>query len=95
MTIQQLRYVIAIGRELSFAKASEILGVSQPTLSAMLRKLEEELDVIIFERDNKKVEPTALGRKIIRQAEAALVESVFRKLCLKKRREREAALHCR
>lgn len=74
MTIQQLRYVIAIGRELSFAKASEILGVSQPTLSAMLRKLEEELDVIIFERDNKKVEPTALGRKIIRQAEAALVE---------------------
>ena len=75
MTLQQLKYIVAIDRQRNFAKAAEQCGISQPTLSAMLVKLEEELDVRIFERSNKSVIPTAAGEKIIRQAEKALVEA--------------------
>ena len=75
MTLQQLKYIVAIDRWRNFAKAAEQCGISQPTLSAMLVKLEEELDVRIFERSNKLVTPTAAGEKIIRQAEKALAEA--------------------
>ena len=75
MTLQQLKYIVAIDRQRNFAKAAEQCGISQPTLSAMLVKLEEELDVRIFERSNKLVSPTAAGEKIIRQAEKALAEA--------------------
>ncbi|MBQ3636292.1 MAG: LysR family transcriptional regulator [Bacteroidales bacterium] len=75
MTLQQLKYVIAIDRYRNFAKAAEACEVSQPTLSAMLSKLEEELDVKIFERNNKNVVPTRSGERIIRQAEKAVNEA--------------------
>ena len=75
MTLQQLKYIVAIDRQRNFAKAAEQCGISQPTLSAMLVKLEEELDVRIFERSNKLVTPTTAGEKIIRQAEKALAEA--------------------
>ena len=75
MTLQQLRYVVAIDRYRSFAKAAEACAISQPTLSAMLVKLEEELDVRIFDRSNKSVVPTIVGEKIIRQAERAIAEA--------------------
>ena len=75
MTLQQLKYIIAIDRQRNFAKAAEQCGISQPTLSAMLMKLEEELDVRIFERNNKNVMPTTTGEKIIQQAERALAEA--------------------
>ena len=75
MTLQQLKYIVAIDRYRSFAKAADALGISQPTLSAMLVKLEEELDVRIFERSNKRVTPTIAGEKIIRQAERAIAEA--------------------
>ena len=58
MTLQQLKYIVAINRYRNFAKAADACGISQPTLSAMLVKLEEELDVRIFERSNKNVTPT-------------------------------------
>lgn len=74
MNLQQLRYVVAVNRFRNFAKAAESCNVSQPTLSAMLQKLEEELDIRIFERSNKSVMPTTAGEKIIRQAETALLE---------------------
>ena len=74
MNLQQLRYVIAVNRFRNFAKAAESCNISQPTLSAMLQKLEEELDVRIFERSNRSVIPTTAGEKIIRQAESALIE---------------------
>ena len=74
MYLQQLRYVVAVNRFRNFAKAAESCNVSQPTLSAMLQKLEEELDIRIFERSNKSVTPTTAGEKIIRQAETALLE---------------------
>ena len=63
MTLQQLRYIIAINHYRNFAKAAESEGVSQPTLSAMLVKLEEELDVRIFERSNKKSHPPLPAKK--------------------------------
>ena len=74
MNIQQLRYIIAVNRFRNFAKAAESCHVSQPTLSAMLQKLEEELDIRIFQRSNKSVAPTTAGAKIIQQAEKALME---------------------
>ena len=74
MNLQQLKYIVALNRFRNFARAAEACQVSQPTLSAMLVKLEEELDTRIFERNNKTVSPTASGKKIIRQAETALQE---------------------
>ena len=74
MNLQQLRYVVAVNRFRKITKAAESCNVSQPTLSAMLQKLEEELDIRIFERSNKSVIPTTAGEKIIRQAETALLE---------------------
>lgn len=75
MTLQQLKYIIAINRYRNFAKAAEACNISQPTLSAMLLKLEEELDVRIFDRTNKSVLPTLIGEKIIRQAEHTIIEA--------------------
>ncbi len=75
MNIQQLRYIVAIDRFRNFARAAEACNISQPTLSAMLVKLEEELDVRIFERTNKLVKPTTVGEKIIAQAQKALMET--------------------
>ena len=75
MTLQQLKYVIAIDRYRNFAKAADACGISQPTLSAMLVKLEDELDVRIFERNNKQVVPTMAGAKIVRQAQRAIAEA--------------------
>lgn len=75
MNIQQLRYIVAIDRFRNFARAAEACSISQPTLSAMLVKLEEELDVRIFERTNKLVKPTTVGEKIIAQAQKALMET--------------------
>ena len=75
MTLQQFKYIIAIDRYRSFARAAEELDITQPTLSALLVKLESELGVRIFERTNKSVVPTMIGTKIISQAEKALHES--------------------
>lgn len=72
MTLQQLRYIVAIDRYRNFAKAAAELDVTQPTLSALLVKLEDELGVRLFERNNKSVRPTAIGENIIRQAETVL-----------------------
>lgn len=74
MNLQQLRYIIAVNRFRNFAKAADACNVTQPTLSAMIVKLEEELDLRIFERTNKSVTPTTAGQKIIRQAESVLME---------------------
>ena len=61
MNLQQLKYIVAINRFRNFAKAADSCNISQPTLSAMLLKLEEELDVRIFDRTNKQVTPTSAG----------------------------------
>lgn len=75
MTLQQLKYIIAIFRHGSFAKAAAAEDISQPTLSAMLAKLEDELDVRLFERNNKGVKATPTGERIVRQAEKVIAEA--------------------
>lgn len=75
MTLQQLRYIVAIDRHRNFARAAYELGITQPTLSALLQKLEDELEIRIFERSNKSVTPTSTGGKILRQAYQAVREA--------------------
>lgn len=75
MNLQQLKYIMAIDRFRNFAKAADACNISQPTLSAMLMKLEVELDVRIFERSNKMVTLTAVGEKILRQAQTVVMET--------------------
>lgn len=74
MTIQQLEYIVALNKFRHFVKASEHCGVAQPTLSMMIRKLETELDVVIFDRKKQPIEPTAMGKRLIAQAEISLKE---------------------
>lgn len=68
MNIQQLDYIIAVDRLRHFAKAAEACGVTQPTLSMMIQKLEEELEVDIFDRKKSPIEATPIGKKLISQA---------------------------
>ena len=72
MTLLQLKYIIAIDRYRHFGKAAEACGLTQSTLSLMVKKMEEELDVRIFDRDAHPVAPTEIGRKIIDQAKVVL-----------------------
>lgn len=72
MTLQQLHYIVAIDQYRHFGKAAEACGLTQSTLSLMVKKLEEELDVRIFDRDAHPVAPTEIGRKVIDQAKVAI-----------------------
>lgn len=75
MTITQLTYVLAIAEHKNFTKAAEKCFVTQPTLSTQIQKLEEELDVLIFDRSKKPIELTEVGRKIVNQARNIVNES--------------------
>lgn len=68
MTLQQLEYIIAVDNYRHFVKAAEACGVTQPTLSSMIRKLEDELELVIFDRNCHPVKPTAVGEDVLRQA---------------------------
>lgn len=68
MNIQQLEYIIAVDNFRHFAKAAEASFVTQPTLSMMIQKLEDELGVKIFDRSQLPVQPTSIGEHIINQA---------------------------
>ncbi len=72
MTLQQLRYIIAIDEYRHFGRAAESCGLTQSTLSLMVKKLEEELDVQLFDREAHPVSPTEIGRKIIDRAKVVL-----------------------
>jgi len=72
MTLQQLRYIVAIDQYRNFGKAAEACELTQSTLSLMVKKLEEELDVILFDRDAHPVTPTEVGRKVIDKAKVVL-----------------------
>ena len=74
MNLQDLRYLVALADEGHFGRAAEACYVSQPTLSTQVKKLEDELDVQLFERTNKHVMPTPLGREIIAQVRVVLEE---------------------
>lgn len=68
MTLQQMEYIVAVYRTRHFAKAAESCGVTQPTLSAMVQKMETELGIKIFERSSQKVTPTPIGKAVVEQA---------------------------
>jgi LysR family hydrogen peroxide-inducible transcriptional activator len=74
MTIVQLEYLLAIYRYKSFSKAAEKCFVTQPTLSMQIQNLEAELEMILFDRSKKPIQPTDAGIKIIEQAENILQE---------------------
>jgi LysR family hydrogen peroxide-inducible transcriptional activator len=75
MTIQQLEYVLAVDTHRHFAKAAEHCRVTQPTLSMMIQKLEDELGIKLFDRNVQPVKPTAAGRKVIEQARRVLYQA--------------------
>ena len=75
MTLTELRYIVAVARERHFGHAAEACFVSQPTLSVAIKKLEEELEVKLFERGGNEVTVTPLGEEIVRQAQAVIEQA--------------------
>lgn len=74
MNLQQLEYIIAVDRYRHFAQAAEKVFVTQPTLSMMIQKLEQELGVQIFDRKRQPVEPTTEGREVINRAKQIMAD---------------------
>lgn len=75
MTLQQLEYVLALEKTRHFVRAAEMCGVTQPTLSAMIQKLEDELDCKIFDRSRQPIEITEIGHRIIQQAQVIIYQA--------------------
>ena len=75
MTITQLHYVLAVAEHQNFTKAARYCHVTQPTLSMQVQKLEDELNVQIFDRGKKPIELTAVGTKIVAQAKNIVAEA--------------------
>lgn len=75
MTITQLQYALALAEHRNFTLAAEKCFVTQPTLSMQIQKLEEELEVLIFDRTKKPIQLTQVGEKIIEQARRIVNES--------------------
>jgi LysR family hydrogen peroxide-inducible transcriptional activator len=75
MTLTELKYIVAVARERHFGRAAEACFVSQPTLSVAVKKLEDELDVKIFERGGSEVSVTPLGEQIVRQAQQVIEQA--------------------
>jgi LysR family transcriptional regulator, hydrogen peroxide-inducible genes activator len=75
MTLTELKYIVAVARERHFGRAAEACFVSQPTLSVAVKKLEEELDVKLFERGAAEVSVTPLGEQIVRQAQQVIEQA--------------------
>jgi LysR family hydrogen peroxide-inducible transcriptional activator len=72
LSLRDLEYAVAVGRERHFGRAAELCGVSQPTLSEQVRKLESIVGFALFERSKRSVEPTVRGAAVLEQAEALL-----------------------
>ncbi|MBT8267521.1 MAG: LysR family transcriptional regulator [Bacteroidia bacterium] len=75
MTITQLSYVLAVAEHQNFTKAAQKCFVTQPTLSMQIQKLEDQLDIRIFDRSKKPIELTEVGRKIVNQAKNIVNEA--------------------
>ena len=83
ISLIQVQYLIALDEHRNFIKAADASFVTQPTLSMQMKKLEEELGVIIFDRSKQPITPTAIGEKIIKQAriifnETAQIETILK-----------------
>ncbi len=75
MTITQLKYVLAVAEHQNFTKAAQKTFVTQPTLSMQIQKLEDELDILIFDRSKKPIKLTEIGAKIVHQAKNIVNEA--------------------
>jgi len=75
MTLTELRYIVAVARERHFGRAAEACFVSQPTLSVAIKKLEDELDVRLFERGGNEVSVTPIGESIVEQAQRVIEQA--------------------
>ncbi|MEO6697375.1 MAG: hydrogen peroxide-inducible genes activator [Gammaproteobacteria bacterium] len=75
MTLTELRYIVAVARERHFGRAAQACFVSQPALSVAIRKLEDELGVALFERGTNEVTLTAVGERIVTQAQRVLEQT--------------------
>ncbi|MGF6756380.1 LysR substrate-binding domain-containing protein [Paraburkholderia sp. GAS334] len=76
MTLTELKYIVAVARERHFGRAAEACFVSQPTLSVAIKKLEDELNVQIFERGTSEVSVTPVGEQIVSQAQRVLEQTL-------------------
>lgn len=93
MNLQQIEYIVALDTHRHFVKAAQSCGVSQPTLSTLINKLEEELDTIIFDRSAHPIRPTAIGEQIINQARVVLYNiSQLKELSLSEREQNSGKL---
>ncbi len=75
MTLTELRYIVTLSQEQHFGRAAERCHVSQPTLSVAVKKLEDELDIALFERSKTRVSPTPMGEQVVAQAQKVLEEA--------------------
>jgi LysR family transcriptional regulator, hydrogen peroxide-inducible genes activator len=75
MTLTELKYIVAVARQKHFGHAAEACFVAQPTLSVAIKKLEDELGVVIFERGGNEISMTPLGAQIVAQAERVLEQT--------------------
>jgi len=76
MTLTELKYIVAVARERHFGRAAEACFVSQPTLSVAIKKLEDELNIQIFERGTSEVSVTPIGEQIVAQAQRVLEQTL-------------------
>ncbi|MEO5863206.1 MAG: LysR family transcriptional regulator [Burkholderiales bacterium] len=74
MELRHLRYFIAVGEHLHFGRAAEQLHISQPPLTRQIKQLEQELDVALFIRTNRRVDLTAVGQRLLAEAKPLLVQ---------------------
>ncbi len=75
MTLNELRFVVALAKARNFRKAAEVCFVSQPALSLAVKKLEDELGVMLFERNRNDVTMTVIGELVVEQATRAIEEA--------------------
>ena len=75
ITLRDLEYALAVAQYQHFGKAADAVGVSQPTLSEQIKKLEDQLGVVLFERTNRRVAPSVRSEAVLRQMEVVMVET--------------------
>jgi len=91
MTLTELRYLVALAREKHFGRAADVCNVSQPTLSAAIKKLEDHLGMTLFERRPREVRATAEADPIINQAQRVLEQAELLEQMADKQRDQLSA----
>ena len=75
ISLQEMRYIVALGQECHFGKAASLCNITQPTLSIKIKDIEEKLGVTLFDRSQKKIALSAAGELILEQAKKTLLEA--------------------